>query len=149
MTIATICNHDVVALDRDATVLQAAMLMRQHHIGSVFVTEIKGGKPLPVGIVTDRDVVVEVVATGLDPAVITVGDIMLAGLLKIEEQAGVFDAIRLMSGKGVRRLAVVKKEGELIGVITMDDLMLMLSSEFCSFAKLLTKEQQNEVARRR
>jgi CBS domain-containing protein len=149
MTIASICHHDVVALDRDATVLQAAKLMRQHHVGSVFVTESKSGKTLPVGIVTDRDLVVEVLAPELDAAVITVGDIMQAGLLKIDEQAGVFDAIRLMSGKGVRRLPVVKKEGDLIGVITMDDLMLMLSGEFCSFAKLLEKEQHNEIAKRR
>jgi len=71
--------------------------------------EKKEHKLEPIGIVTDRDVVVEIVAPGLDPNVITVGDIMMPSLFTINEDAGVFDAIRVMSGKGVRRLPVVKR----------------------------------------
>jgi len=104
---------------------------------------------LPVGIVTDRDVVIEIIAPGLDPHVITVGDIMLPAIFTIEENAGIFDAIRLMADKGIRRLPVVKKDGGLTGIITLDDLLLLLAKEFCSFAKLLTREQQNETEKRR
>jgi len=123
--------------------------MRQNHIGDVLVVEKVQDIILPVGIVTDRDVVIEIVAPGLDPNVITVGDIMLPVIFTIEEDAGIFDAIRLMTDKGVRRLPVVKKDGGLTGIITLDDLLLLMAKEFCSFAKLLIREQQNEADKRR
>lgn len=149
MPIIDICNRDVIVLERNDTVLEAAKLMRQHHIGDVVVIEKKHEKFKPIGIVTDRDLVVEIVAPGLDPNVITVGDIMLPNLFTIDENAGVFDAIKLMTSKGVRRLPVLGKDGTLTGIVTLDDLFLMMASEFCNFAKLLTKEQKNEAIKRR
>lgn len=149
MSIIDICNRDIITIGRDDTVSQAAKLMRQHHVGDVLVTVKKHDKLEPVGIVTDRDVVVEIVAPGLDPNVITVGDIMLPSLFTIKEDAGVFDAIKLMTSKGVRRLPVLGKDDALVGIVTLDDLFLMMSKEFCSFAKLLTKEQENEAIKRR
>ena len=149
MSIANVCTRDIVTLERDDTVLHAAKLMRQHHVGDVLVVKKKHDQLEPIGIVTDRDVVVEIVAPGLDPNVITVGDIMQPNLFTINEDAGVFDAIKLMANKGVRRLPVVNQDGALVGIITMDDLFLMMAKEFCSFAKLLTKEQENEAAKRR
>lgn len=149
MSIIDICNRDIITIGRDDTVSQAAKLMRQHHVGDVLVTVKKHDKLEPVGIVTDRDVVVEIVAPGLDPNVITVGDIMLPSLFTIKEDAGVFDAIKLMTSKGVRRLPVLGKDDALVGIVTLDDLFLMMSKEFCSFAKLLTKEQENEASKRR
>lgn len=149
MSINTLCNRDFVAVGRDDTVFKAAALMRQNHIGDVLVVEKVQDAVLPVGIVTDRDVVIEIIAPGLDPHVITVGDIMLPAIFTIEENAGIFDAIRLMADKGIRRLPVVKKDGGLTGIITLDDLLLLLAKEFCSFAKLLTREQQNETEKRR
>jgi len=149
LSIIDICNRDIITIGRDDTVSQAAKLMRQHHVGDVLVTVKKHDKLEPVGIVTDRDVVVEIVAPGLDPNVITVGDIMLPSLFTIKEDAGVFDAIKLMTSKGVRRLPVLGKDDALVGIVTLDDLFLMMSKEFCSFAKLLTKEQENEASKRR
>jgi CBS domain-containing protein len=148
LSIKALCSRDLVAVGRDDTVFKAAQLMRQNHIGDVLVVEKKQDVILPVGIVTDRDVVIEIVAPGLDPQVITVGDIMLPTIFTIDEDSGVFDAIRLMTAKGVRRLPVVK-DGSLTGIITLDDLLLLMAREFCSFAKLLTKEQQNETEKRR
>lgn len=148
MSLKALCSRDLVAVGRDDTVFKAAQLMRQNHIGDVLVVEKKQDVTLPVGIVTDRDVVIEIVAPGLDPQVITVGDIMLPAIYTIDEDSGVFDAIRLMTAKGVRRLPVVK-DGSLTGIITLDDLLLLMAREFCSFAKLLTKEQQNEAEKRR
>lgn len=149
MSIKELCSRELVAVGRDDTVSKAAQLMRQNHIGDVLVVEKKQGMTLPIGIVTDRDVVIEIVAPGLDPQVITVGDIMLPTIFTIDENSSVFDAIRLMTSKGVRRLPVVKKDSSLIGIITLDDLLLLMAREFCSFAKLLTKEQQNEAEKRR
>ena len=104
---------------------------------------------VPVGIVTDRDVVVEVIAPELDPSVMTVGDIMVSNLAIVDQESGIFEVIQLMSDKGVRRLPVVGKNGELVGIVTLDDLFVMMTKELGSFSKLLTKEQKNESSKRR
>ncbi len=149
MSIKTLCNRELVTVGRDDTIFKAAELMRQNHVGDVLVVEKKHDTTVALGIVTDRDVVVEIVAPGLDPKVITVGDIMLPHLSSIEEDAGVFDAIKLMTSKGIRRLPVVDKYGSLIGILTLDDLLLMMAKESFSIAMLLSNEQKNESIKRR
>jgi CBS domain-containing protein len=149
MTIGAICNREVITVQRDATVLHAAMLMRQYHVGDVVVIENRKNKTVPVGIVTDRDLVIEVVATELDCRVITTGDIMLASLAVVKDSAGVLEAIQLMTSKGVRRLPVVDDGGSLIGIVTLDDLLLLLAKEFGTLSKLIVREQKNEATKRR
>lgn len=149
MTIGTICNREVITVQRDATVLHAAMLMRQYHVGDVVVIQSHKNKSIPIGIVTDRDIVVELVATELDCKVITVGDIIISKLITVKENAGIFEAMQLMADKGIRRLPVVDDDGELVGIITLDDLLLLLSKELAALTKLVTREQKNEVKKRR
>lgn len=149
MLIKTICTRELVTIGRDDTASRATELMRKNHVGDVLVVEKKHDKNVAIGIVTDRDIVVEIVAAGLDPRVITVGDIMLPVIFTIEENLSVFDAIRQMTSKGIRRLPVITNNEELVGIITLDDLFLLMAKEFCSFAKLLSKEQQNEIEKRR
>ena len=84
MSVGEICNREVIIVHRDETVQEAAKLMRQHHVGDVVVVENRNGVSAPVGIVTDRDVVVKIVATELDQATMTVGDIMAQELLSKE-----------------------------------------------------------------
>ena len=149
MTIGAICNRKVITVQRDATVLHAAVLMRQHHVGDVVVIENRDNKTVPIGIVTDRDIVVELVATELDCNVITVGDIIITKLIVVKDSASVLEAIQLMANKGVRRLPVVDADGGLVGIITLDDLLLLLSKELAAFTKLVTREQKNEATERR
>lgn len=149
MSIKELCKRELVTVGRDDTIFKAAELMRQNHVGDVLVVEKKHDTTVALGIVTDRDVVVEIVAPGLDPKVITVGDIMLPHLACIEEERGVFDAIKLMTSKGIRRLPVVDSNGSLIGILTLDDLLLILAKEFFSIAMLLSNEQKNEFIKRR
>ena len=149
MTIGTICNREVITVQRDDTVLHAAVLMRQYHVGDVVVIENRNNKTVPIGIVTDRDIVVELVATELDCKVITVGDIIITKLIVVKDSAGVFEAIQLMANKGVRRLPVVDDAGGLVGIVTLDDLLLLLSKELAALNKLVTHEQKNEATKRR
>ncbi len=149
MTISAICSREVITVHRDATVLHAAMLMRQYHVGDVIVIEDREGRAVPVGILTDRDIVIELVATDLDCRVITVGDIMLVHLAVVKEDEGIFDAIQLMSSKGIRRLPVVDKNGSLLGIVTLDDVLQLLAKEFDALAKLVRHEQKNEASARR
>ena len=149
MPISEVCNREVVIVQASGTVLEAAQLMRQHHVGDVLVVEDRGGRRVPVGIVTDRDLVVEIMAPKLDPTTITVSDIMLPDLVTIKESAGLFEAIGYMHAKGVRRLPVVDDNGGLIGILTLDDLIELLADEMAALAKLVKHEQKKETMSRR
>jgi len=148
MTAGEICNREVIVIQRDESVLEAARLMRQYHVGSLIVIDRTGGCAKPVGIITDRDLVVEVLATGLDESVVTVGDIMMEELFTIKENTATHDAIDFMRSKAVRRLPVVDTTGELIGILTMDDLLEILSEEMLDFARLIRRGQIKETRQR-
>ena len=148
MPISEICNREVVIVQRNNTILEAAQLMRQHHVGDVVVVEERGGVKVPVGIVTDRDLVVEIMAPAIDQTVITVGDIMVTRLATVKENAGLSETIEYMRAKGVRRVPVVDKGGGLVGILTLDDLLELLAEELLALAKLVRHEQKKETMSR-
>ncbi len=149
-TVASVCNRDVAFTTRETTVAAAAKLMRNGHVGSLVIVEkMNGGKRLPVGMVTDRDVVVEVVATGLAPGAITVGDIMAREIVVGRESDSVLETLEIMRFKGVRRLPTVDGDGQLVGIVTVDDLLEILAEELNELAKIVAREQSNESAGRR
>jgi len=124
--------------------------MRQGHIGSlVIVEQMNVGKRNPVGIVTDRDIVVEVIATGLDPAVITVGDVMERELVVGRESDSVLQTLEIMRFKGVRRLPTVDGEGQLVGIVTVDDILEVLSEELSELSRIVAREQAREASARK
>jgi CBS domain-containing protein len=149
MPISEICNREVVIVKRNNTILEAAQLMRQHHVGDVVVVEERGGVKVPVGIVTDRDLVVEIMAPAIDQTVITVGDIMVTELATVKENAGLSETIEYMRAKGVRRVPVVDKGGGLVGILTLDDLLELLAEELLALARLVRHEQKKETMSRR
>ena len=149
MPVGEICNREVIVVQRGNTALEAAKLMRSHHVGDVIVVDDGSGMRKPVGIITDRDLVVEIMSSALDPALIAVGDILVGELLTIGENAGVFEAIELMRNGGVRRLPVVDGNGALIGILALDDLLELLAEELLSLSKLVKHERNKESARRR
>lgn len=149
MPIGEICNREVVVVRRNDSVLEAARVMRQHHVGDVLVVDDKEGERIPVGIVTDRDLVVEVMAAEVNTAAISVGDVMAPNLVTVRENTGVFEAIQYMRGKGVRRMPVVRDSGGLIGILTLDDLFELLAEEMFELSKLVRNEQKKEAVQRR
>lgn len=148
MPIGDFCKRDVVVTDRNASVTEAARLMREHHVGSVIVVGEGNGSLRPVGIVTDRDMVVEVLACGLDPDTILVEDIMTESPHTVAEGDGVFSTIRLMREHGVRRLPVVNTKGELEGVVSLDDLIALLATEIEEISRLIAREKIKENRQR-
>ena len=129
---------------------RAAKIMRENHVGSVIVVDrIEGGLHLPLGIVTDRDLVVEVMATGLDAETITVGDIMAPELVTVEASKDASAAVRAMRIKGVRRLPVVNDEGRLLGLVSLDDVLEALADELLQLARTSALEQSHEARHRR
>jgi CBS domain-containing protein len=149
-SIGDICNREVAYATRDMTVAAAAKLMRHHHVGSlVVVDQLNGGRRLPIGIVTDRDIVVELTAMELDPATITVGDIMGQELVTARESEGLLEAMEIMRYRGVRRLPIVGGDGQLVGIVTIDDLLEALAEQMTELAKVVAREQVREAVARR
>lgn len=145
MPIGEICNREVVVADKALSVTAAAALMRSHHVGDLVIVEDRAGRRHPVGILTDRDIAVEVVAAGVNPEAVTAGDIMTAEIAILRESEGLYEALRYMRDKGVRRMPVVDAEGALIGILALDDLLTVFAEELTNVAKLLSRERQHEA----
>ena len=145
MPIGDVCMRDVVIAGRNTTVQDAAKLMAQHHVGNLVVVEETGGRTVPVGIITDRDIVRNVMAEDLDPAVFTLGDLVARELVTAPEDQGVFECIQDMRIHGIRRMPVVDRHGGLVGIISLDDLIQLLAEEMSELAKLISREQAHEA----
>lgn len=148
MAIGEICSREVVFVMLKESVATAAKLMREHHVGCLVVTEDQDAKRVPVGMITDRDIAVGVVALGLDAETIEVGDAMSGELVSLSENAGIAETVDLMRHKGVRRLPVVDASGALVGVVAADDMLLLLAEEISGLAGMVSKEGHRERALR-
>lgn len=149
MNAGELCNREVVFVYRNTPLIEAALLMREHHVGSLVVVVDRLSERVPVGILTDRDIVVAVVAKELDPRTLTVGDVMTGELLMIREQDGISDVLRLMREKGVRRVPVLTHSGALAGILTLDDLLELAAEELGDFARTISRERVRETRLRR
>lgn len=140
-----LCRRNVVTASADATLAEVSRLMRARHVGSVVVTNEAGA---PAGIVTDRDIVVEVLAMGLDPAAVTAGEIMSAEPALVSEDEDALWTLKVMRARGVRRLPVIDGSGSLVGILAFDDLMQHLGSTLGDVARMIGTERLNELERR-
>ncbi|MGQ7957913.1 CBS domain-containing protein [Pseudomonas sp. SP16.1] len=130
MSIGKYCNRDVVIAAPDVSILTAARLMRDYHVGDLVLAErIDPERFRPVGIVTDRDIVLEIVANDeVDLERIRVGDIQMRDLVSAWESEDVFEVIDRMRHFNVRRLPIVDGEGALVGIVSADDLLGVLAN---------------------
>lgn len=145
MSIGEICTREVVVTSATTRVDTAAELMRRHHVGDLIVVQESGGKQIPLGIVTDRDIVVEVVAAALDPKVLTVGEIMGEELVTGQEDDGILDTLQIMRTKGVRRLPILAEDGGLLGIVTVDDLIEVFAEELTDLARVISRGRAREA----
>lgn len=137
MRIGDIITPITFQCKRDMTVQQAALLMRTHHVGELVVVEQPNGEQVPIGIVSDHDIVVSVIALGLDAASLLVGDIMRSDeLLTATEDEDVYETIERMRFKGIRRLPVVNSLGGLAGIARVDELLAFLAEEIGELARI-------------
>lgn len=149
MCIGKYCNPHVVCAARDATVLEAAHLMRHNHVGDVVVVDEKDGGKRPIGILTDRDIVVEVVSPGLDASAIQVGDLQMRPLVTARDRASYAETVHAMVQHGVRRMPVVDDAGLLVGIITLDDMLHQLAVPLAELSNLSQRERAHETTARR
>jgi len=149
MPIGEVCIRDVVVASRETTAREAARLMAENHVGNLVVVEDIGGRRVPVGIITDRDIVRNVVAEGLDADLFTLGDLGARELVTAAEDQGIYECMQQMRINGIRRIPVVDRKGGLVGIISLDDLIQLLADEMSELAKVIVREQARETLTRR
>jgi CBS domain-containing protein len=144
MSVSEFCNREVVIAAADESVMDAVRLMRTQHVGDIVVVRDEGGQKIPLGIVTDRDIVIEVLAKEVEPASVTLGDIMSPELYCVAEGEGLLEAMAQMRDKGVRRMPVVNAAGGLEGLLTVDDLLELVAEQLTDLVQLIGHEQARE-----
>ncbi len=144
MQIGHICTTNTITCSPETTIFEAAKLMRQYHVGTLIVVEEVNGLRIPQGIITDRDIVVIVLAEELDPKRIKVLDIMKTELMTAVATEDVFETVERMRYKGVRRIPVVDKHGALTGIVSVDDIWKFLAKEVTELSEVSTRQQSRE-----
>lgn len=144
MKLKDVCELEVACCTRDATIAQAARLMRQHHTGDLVVIDDTDGGREPIGILTDRDIVLEVVAQGRDPSRTNVNEIMSSQLVVAAISEDVETVLERMRQHGVRRMPVIDDDGNVFGILTLDDLLRIHADQAAALLSIVTKEQSRE-----
>ena len=139
MSLESLCRREIVCVDVNTTVLQATEMMEDMNVGCVIVIQ----NDRPVGIVTDRDVVLRVVNKRLDAAKCVVGDIMSLEVVTLKQNTGLYDALEQIkeSGSRVRRFPIVDENGAIKGIITLDDVIDLLGKEMSDVAAIIESER--------
>ena len=142
LSVASLCQRNVVTIHEERSLREAAELMRKHHVGCLVVTS---GTPAKVaGILTDRDIAIVAVARDFDPQTLRVVDVMQAPAHTISAAQPAFSALQMMRRHGVRRLPVTGEFGELAGLLSLDDLLDTYAAEMAMFAQAIRRERKEE-----
>lgn len=144
MSAGEICNRAVITIHPQASIVEAAQAMRRHHVGDIVVVEERNGGPCPIGIVTDRDLVIEVLANEVQLGAVVVGDVMSDELVLAHSEDDTLETLRRMRNRGVRRVPVVDSRGVLVGIITLDDLLNVFAEQMEDIVRLVSREQLRE-----
>lgn len=142
MSIKEFCTTHVVTAWEGDKVRDVARKMEEMNVGAVVVTDSKSA---PRGILTDRDIVVKVVSPGKDPASTVVSSVMTHHVTTLKEDEGIMGATRIMAEHGVRRLPVVNGKGKVIGILSVDDLLMVLEREFNNLSKTIAQNLNPDV----
>ena len=149
MKLKDLCVLDVASCTPESTIVEAARLMRQHHTGDLVVLDDADEEREPVGIITDRDIVVEVLAKGRDPGKTTVREIMSTQLVVASESEEYAQALQRMATHGVRRVPVVDDKRCVVGIVTLDDMLRVHAAQANRLLDIVGKEQVREQRTRR
>ena len=144
MSAGEYCNREVIIVEPTISVTEAAVLMRRHHVGDLVVVEKEGEEARPVGIITDRDIVIEVVAQKIDPDSLTVKDIMSTDPVRVAETVSLLDTLELMKQRGVRRVLVIADSGGLQGLLSADDAIELIAEQINDLTQLVNREITRE-----
>ncbi|CAJ0800001.1 hypothetical protein LMG19083_03381 [Ralstonia psammae] len=144
MRVQDVYSHNAVHIPLSCTLQEAAQQMRQKHVGALVVTENTPSGPRAIGMVTDRDMVLDAVAVGVDPSQTCVADVMSRGIVNVPLDASLSDALQEMLSSGVRRVGVTS-DGALVGVLSLDDVLSAMANEWSLIARLVHNARERET----
>jgi CBS domain-containing protein len=145
MTVGEFCNRQVVFARKEENIAEAARRMRDLHVGTLVIVDEQDGRRLPIGVLTDRDLVVRLLAQdGPIASATVVGDVMTSKLVTAQEDDDLVSALKKMRSFGVRRLPVVNERGALEGILAFDDFVEFVAEELSDLSSLLAREQKHE-----
>ena len=142
MSLERMCKKDVITVSPEASLLEVARLMRAHHVGSVIVVN----EDRPIGILTDRDIIIKAVAEDKDPKTLRAYEIMTHNPAMVNINYDPLDATQIMRDRGLRRLPVVDENSHLLGILTLDDVLGLLGKETENLAQAVQTELAKESA---
>ncbi len=148
LTAGDLCKRKLTVGYRQTSVVAAAQLMREDHVGALVVVNDENGSRQVCGLITDRDIVMAVVATGLDPEPLCLEDIMTEHVVTVNEGDSLLDLMRSMRKHGVRRVPVVGSQEELMGIVSMDDVLKILAQEMNALVGSVDAGMRQERDRR-
>jgi CBS domain-containing protein len=149
MLLKEVCVLDVFCCSRETRITEAARMMREHHCGDLIVVDDPADERVPVGILTDRDIVVEVLGRDLDPSKTTVADVMVRTLAIARDSEDTAVAIDRMRTHGVRRVPIVDHAGSLVGIFTLDDAFRLHAERAAELTDVASRGQTHERRTRR
>ncbi|HEY0826237.1 MAG TPA: CBS domain-containing protein [Ramlibacter sp.] len=148
MNVSSLCDREVVSVPAGASVREAAVAMREHHVGALAVTDpYEPGRV--IGIVTDRDLVVGLLASGRPVEGQAIGDLCQTELAAVPATASLDEAVQAMRRAGVRRLLVTQADGAITGLVSLDDLLEVVAGELGALAGTMRTGIDREDARTR
>lgn len=145
MKVAALCTRRVVTIDANASLGEAAALMREHHVGALVVTTQTAEGVAVQGLVTDRDLVVDALARHLDPSSSRIGAMASRPPASIREDDDATTAIAAMQRAGVRRLIVTDAHQRLAGIVSFDDLIRGSADAFANLASVIRAGLEHEA----
>jgi CBS domain-containing protein len=145
MNAGSVCKRGVVTVAPTDDLIAAAHVMRAKHVGYLIVSEAPQHRKV-VGVLTDRDIVVAVLAQEVDARSLKVGDVMTRDPLVIEEGQSIEAVLRHMREAGVRRVPVLDRSGALSGVLSIDDVLESIAEQLINIAGSIRNEQRMERA---
>ncbi len=144
MKVSDVCVPNPVVVKAGDSIRIAAQYMKQYHVGSLIVVEVINDGIKPIGIITDRDIVLKVATQGRSVDEVIVDEVMSKDLETAEGEEDIYEALQKMRRKGVRRLPIVDEEGLLVGIMTVDDALEFIVKQLVEVVRLMWKEQARE-----
>ena len=144
MSVGRICSREVITVERDATIQQAVALLREHHVGDLVVVDSEYSDSKPLGIITDRDIIIEIMAKEVPLDAVAVKDVMSDQLVTATDTDDLWEVLQRMRTVGVRRVPVVNASGTLVGILSTDDVIDLLAEGLSAVARLTSRQRAKE-----
>jgi CBS domain-containing protein len=148
MNVGEICSRPAVTVSPSATLAEVARTMCNRHVGAVIVTKVTSERPIPIGIITDRDIVRAQLERTHDLSSLSAEQVMTRDPLVVRTDHALSDAIQRLAARNVRRAPVIASDGSLVGLVSTDDLLRHIADEMKGIANLLARHLRRETRER-